>query len=166
MTVKNTRYGVPTAALALSLLVACASVPETPPDPGLHADICGVLSIYAAPGVTDTTGPALGRAAPVDDTVDRQITDVVREVEETGHYVGLGSSKRSAYGTWGRCPANGALALNRPYVDALLFNTDRSKALTRGGWQAAPMAGGYGWCTFRKDAGKWSLIGCQIGLVS
>ena len=137
------------ALAATSLLGGCATGPRVPPDVAARDDVCAVLNLPGSPGEDE--------AAPGSEACTAPIEQALREHGETYFIEGRGVK---SHGAWGRCPTGHGT------TDTITMTPDRMLAAKEGGWQAAPLAGGYGICFYEKVELKWRLAGCRITLVS
>ncbi len=86
-----------------------------------------------------------------------QIEHALRE--DGGAYPIDGRGGKS-HGFWGRC------ATGHGTTHTITLTSDRMLAAKEGGWQAGPLAGGYGICFYEKVELTWRLVSCRITLVS
>jgi len=134
---------------ASSLAAGCATGPREPSNPAARDDVCALLSLPGSPGQDEAAVGSEPLTAPIE--------RALRERGETYFVDGRGGR---SHGFWGRC------ATGRGTTDTITMTPDRMLAAKEGGWQAAPMAGGYGICFYEKVELKWRLAGCRITLVS
>jgi len=50
--------------------------------------------------------------------------------------------------------------------DEFRFSPDRTLAFASGGWQVAPLAGGWGECYYAEVDGRWRTLLCTITAIS
>jgi hypothetical protein len=52
------------------------------------------------------------------------------------------------------------------FIDGYALSADGNEGAISGGWQAAPLAGQGGTCSFRRENGVWRLVYCQDSWIS
>jgi hypothetical protein len=151
--------GLGAGLMAAAALGGCAAAPAAPPVASAsalppfvsQADVCAILARAEAPGAEETADPVRrGRA--------EEILRAARWQSVPWRY---DRRRRAALGAWGRCagPTGGAYSLS--------FSADGRHARTEGGYQAAPLHGGWGHCIFEKSGGgTWELVACEVTAVS
>lgn len=132
-------------------VTACASTPTESVDPAVQADVCEVLSLPGSPGFEDTQDL---------DQRDRAWV-IEREVKDGWSGWEVENRRGGASGPWGRCPGQSAAG-----IDSIAFSEGRKYAKTFGGWQAAPLSGGWGYCLSERKESGWEPVVCQVTLVS
>lgn len=145
--------GVAAGMIAAALAVSAAPAPApAPPRASIsRGDICAVLARAETPGSDETADPARRARAG--------------EILRTGAWQGVrwryDRRRRVAVGGWGRCTGRVGGA------QSLACSADGRHAKTEGGYQAAPLHGGWGHCIFEKSAaGTWELVACEVTMVS
>jgi hypothetical protein len=129
-------------AAAAFLVLGGGSAPAAPAGeavPVSPEDICAVAARPELPGYDQAESPA--RSAGVDASA---LVD--------------GTNWRFVY--WGDCPVRPAA------IESMSFSPDGRFALTEGGWQAGPLAGGWGYCLFEKTDKGWLPAGCVLTAIS
>ena len=140
--------GLTAAILAALGAGAAAGAPAPGGLPVSEADICAIAARPEMPGMDQMADPERGGEA-----------NAIR-ARPGWRTVLWGYDGHRMYGDWGACP------VSRVGFDSLEVSADGRYALTDGGWQAGPLAGGWGHCLFEKIGPDWKPVACEITAIS
>jgi hypothetical protein len=140
------------SAMVAGLVVAAGSGADRAPAAGKApgwgpADVCAISARPEAPGY-DEIGEGAARVK----------ADAV--LGGTNWRIGGWDPKEKIRPEWGPCP------IDHVRYTALYFSADGRYAMTEGGWQQGPLAGGEGYCLFEKTGNAWNVLACAITAIS